>query len=193
MILFDSPHSSYRLIIKKLPPISNMDNLCQSLENTIIGHFYDKTNRKRIAKIHLSQCELQRAKQSLACTTLPTHGEPYILIGYTVFKLLLKRIPASLFFLFHELGHIVLNHVESYNPEERKKLPLGIVSPFEQEADAFAMQIVGHAVAVDTLQKLWTLRNLRSEPPEIHQKALKEIKARIQLLNNLAKNTPKTI
>lgn len=86
--------------------------------------------------------------------------------------------------IFHELGHIVLNHYQKYAAitKDRKKLPPGTVIPPEREADAFAAQLLGTNLAIKALQELWDSRSHAVEPEMLHKKALKEIEARIQLL-----------
>ena len=184
MKIYDVPGSPYRLILHNYPPASSIKTLCQLMSHKIIGHIYDKKNRKRVTDIVLDQEELIHSKNRLICTSIPPNYRPYILIGNILFERLIAEKQECLFMIFHELGHIVLKHHQKYAPimKDRKKLPSGTVIPPERESDAFAAQFLGTNLAIKALQELWDSRSHAVEPEMLHKKALKEIEARIQLL-----------
>ena len=55
MKIYDVPGSPYRLILHNYPPASSIKTLCQLMSHKIIGHIYDKKNRKRVTDIVLDQ------------------------------------------------------------------------------------------------------------------------------------------
>lgn len=184
MKIYDVPASPYRLILHNHPPASSIKALCQLMSHKIIGHIYDKENRKRVVDIVLDQDELIHSKNRLICTSFSPNHRPYILIGNIFFERLIAEKQECLVMIFHEVGHIVLNHYQKYALilKDRKKLPAGSVILPEREADAFAAQLLGTDMAIKTLQELWNSRSRTVEPEVLHKKALKEIEARIQLL-----------
>nr|DAP87300.1 MAG TPA: hypothetical protein [Caudoviricetes sp.] len=184
MKIYDVPASPYRLILHNHPPASSIKALCQLMSHKIIGHIYDKENRKRVVDIVLDQDELIHSKNRLICTSIPPNHRPYILIGNIFFEKLVTEKQGCLFMIFHEVGHIVLNHYQKYAAitKDRKKLPPGTVISPEREADAFAAQLLGTDLAIKALQELWDSRSHAVESEITHKKALKEIEARIQLL-----------
>ena len=166
-------------------------------EYIIIGEFRDMEQHKPILPIVVSDSEVKNARMRQMVVTLRRNQPVIFLETEFAKKLISGRSKSNVFLLWHELGHLVLNHGKRYKNQEELRnarvnaIKSGTVCDIEREADAFAAQKVGVAAGIAALRKLQKERYEFDveHHQEISQQAVlayNEFEYRINVLQDLA-------